>query len=71
MTNGLIMAFLNLLDYMTPTQESLHECGKSVHHLAARINRSDTFIAKLTYAALVHDIGKTLIPKTILNKPVG
>lgn len=70
MTNGLIMAFLNLLDTHDPyTKNHCTNVANLSHHLAARINRSDTFIAKLTYAALVHDIGKTLIPKTILNKP--
>ena len=37
--------------------------------LADSIKESTEFKTKLYYASIIHDIGKTLIPKRILNKP--
>lgn len=69
MTNGTINAFLKLLES--------HDCYTKGHclnvaslalKLAESLNISKDYNTKIFYAALVHDIGKTIIPNDILNK---
>lgn len=69
MTNGTINAFLKLLES--------HDCYTKGHclnvaslalKLAESLNISEEYNTKIFYAALVHDLGKTIIPNDILNK---
>ncbi len=70
MTNGVMAALLKILEtHDTYTKDHCNNVSTLALKLADRINASEEFKAKLYYAALVHDIGKSLIPKEILNKP--
>lgn len=70
MTNGIIMAFLQLLE--THDEYTKGHCTNVAYlaiKLAESLDTSEGFNTKLFYAALIHDIGKTLVPKLILDKP--
>ncbi|NLN45832.1 MAG: HD domain-containing protein [Clostridiaceae bacterium] len=70
MTNGIVTAFLKLME--THDEYTKGHCSNVASlavSLARRLGASEEFTMKLSYAALVHDIGKTLIPKEVLNKP--
>ncbi len=70
MTNGVMVALLKILEtHDTYTKDHCNNVSALALRLADSINATEEFKAKLYYAALVHDIGKTLIPKEILNKP--
>lgn len=70
MTNGIIMAFLKLLEtHDLYTKDHCSNVASLALRLAESLDTSKEFNAKLFYAAYVHDIGKTLIPREILNKP--
>ena len=69
MTNGIITGFLKLLESHDPyTKNHCANVSSLAVRLARRLQKSDDFVAKIAYASLVHDIGKVLIPKEILNK---
>lgn len=70
MTNGIISAFLKLLEMHDPyTKDHCTNVASLAFRLADKLGVSDDFKAKIHYAALIHDIGKSIIPKEILNKP--
>ena len=70
MTNGVIKAFLKLLETHDPyTNDHCNNVAALSMRLAKELRTSAEFQARLYYAALIHDIGKTIIPKEILNKP--
>jgi HD-GYP domain-containing protein (c-di-GMP phosphodiesterase class II) len=69
MTDGIVMAMVELLSihdaYTNNHSENVAMLSKS---FAKHIRLTDEEIAKIYYAGMVHDIGKTLIPREILNK---
>ncbi|HXK72867.1 MAG TPA: MEDS domain-containing protein [Clostridia bacterium] len=70
MTNGIIMAFLNLLEnHDTYTKDHSTNVALLSSKIADSLNESEEFKTKIYYVSLVHDLGKALIPKDILNKP--
>ena len=70
MTNGIISAFLKLLEMHDPyTKDHCTNVASLAFRLADKLGMPDDFKTKIYYAALIHDIGKTIIPKEILNKP--
>jgi len=70
MTNGIIMAFLKLLETHDPyTKDHCSNVASLAFRLAESLEISEEFSMKIYYASLVHDIGKTIIPHGILNKP--
>ena len=70
MTSGIIMSFLRLLETHDPyTKDHCQNVAILASKLAERLHMSDKFATKIYYAALVHDIGKTLIPREVLNNP--
>lgn len=70
MTNGIIMAMLKLLETHDPyTKNHCLNVASLAKRLAERLNMTQEFNTIIFYAALVHDIGKTIIPRDILNKP--
>mgnify|MGYP000869579252 FL=1 len=70
MTKGIISAFLKLLEIHDPyTKDYCTNVASLAYRLAEELQMSEEFKARLYYAALIHDIGKTIIPKDILNKP--
>ncbi|MGI5846382.1 MAG: HD domain-containing phosphohydrolase, partial [Alphaproteobacteria bacterium] len=70
MTSGIISAFLKLLETHDPyTKDHCSNVAALALQLAKRLKKPGEFSAKLYYAALIHDFGKTIIPKGILNKP--
>lgn len=70
MTSGLVMAFLKLLEtHDSYTKGHCSNVSGLAYHLANKLNISEEFITKIYYAGLVHDIGKTIIPQEVLNKP--
>jgi putative nucleotidyltransferase with HDIG domain len=69
MTNGTIKAFLKLLEtHDLYTKGHCSNVASLALKLAERLHVSDEYNTKIFYAALVHDIGKTIIPIDILNK---
>ncbi|HPF84256.1 putative nucleotidyltransferase with HDIG domain [Aminivibrio pyruvatiphilus] len=70
MTNGIIMAFLKLLETHDPyTKDHCSNVASLAFRLAESLEISEEFSTKIHYASLVHDIGKTIVPHGILNKP--
>lgn len=70
MTNGIIMAFLKLLETHDPyTKNHCSNVASLAFRLAESLGISEEFSTKIHYASLVHDIGKTIVPQGILNKP--
>lgn len=70
MTNGIIAGFLKLLEMHDPyTKDHCTNVASLTVRLAEKLQMSEDFKTKIYYAALIHDIGKTIIPKEILNKP--
>lgn len=70
MTDGIIAGFLKLLETHDPyTKDHCTNVASLAYKLADKLNMDEEFKTKLYYAALIHDIGKTIIPKEILNKP--
>lgn len=69
MTNGIIMAMLEMLSLHDPyTQNHSLNVAVRARALAKHLELSDEIVTKIYYAGLVHDIGKILIQKNILNK---
>ncbi len=70
MTEGTALAMQELLaihdPYSTDHSNNVADMAKM---LAESLNMSEEFVTKIYYASLMHDIGKTLIPSHILNKP--
>lgn len=69
MTNGIIMAMLEMLSTHDPyTKNHSYNVAVSARKLAEFMGLSDELVMKVYYAGLVHDIGKMLIQNNILNK---
>jgi hypothetical protein len=69
MTNGIIMAMLELLSvHDSYTKNHSNGVAQRAKRLAEYMRLSEELITKTYYAGLVHDIGKVLILKDILNK---
>ncbi len=69
MTDGIIQGMLELLAiHDTYTNNHSTNVAETAQTLAEHIGLSAELQTKVYYAALVHDIGKTLIPKEVLNK---
>lgn len=72
MTTGMITSFLRLLETHDPyTKNHCQKVATLAAQLGRRLGMPEDFTTKIYYAALAHDIGKTLIPREILNKPSG
>ena len=72
MTNGIIAAFLKLLEIHDPyTKDHCTNVAQLARKLADKLRMPETFKTSIYYSGLIHDIGKTLIPTEILNKPAG
>ena len=62
--------FFNVLSKYTPsTAEHSYRVKKIAVELTARLSLSLQITQDIAIAALLHDIGKIMIPKSILNKP--
>lgn len=69
MTSGLMTVFLKLLETHDPyTKDHCTHVADLSYRLAGSLGLSEAYRTRLYYAALVHDIGKTIVPKEILNK---
>ncbi|OPL08929.1 MAG: hypothetical protein AVO33_08440 [delta proteobacterium ML8_F1] len=69
MTGSIIKALSNLLSVHDPYTNGHNENVASLaRDFALSLGLTEDTVAKVYYAGLVHDIGKTLIPKEILNK---
>lgn len=72
MTNGIIAAFLKLLEIHDPyTKDHCSNVALLARRLADKLNMPEAFKTRIYYSGLIHDIGKTLIPTEILNKPAS
>lgn len=70
MTSGIIGAFLKLLETHDPyTKDHCTHVASLAVKMAEKLKLPDEFKTRIYYAALIHDIGKALIPKETLNKP--
>ncbi|UXF00663.1 metal-dependent phosphohydrolase [Fervidobacterium riparium] len=65
----MILTIIRILEYHDPyTKGHSKNVANLASLLAEKLGLSDELIRKTYWAALVHDIGKIVIPSTILNK---
>ncbi|MGC8955905.1 MAG: HD-GYP domain-containing protein [Fervidobacterium sp.] len=65
----MILTMIRILEYHDPyTKGHSKSVANLASMLAERLGLSDEMIKKAYWAALVHDIGKIVVPSTILNK---
>lgn len=70
LTNGIVKALVKLLETHDPyTKDHSTNVATLALKLSEKIDSTEEFKTKIYYVGLVHDIGKTLISKEILNKP--
>ncbi|MFW5991728.1 MAG: HD-GYP domain-containing protein, partial [Halanaerobiaceae bacterium] len=66
----IILSLLEILEiHDTYTGGHSHNVAKLAKEIAKEVGLSEEKTNKIYWAGLVHDIGKTLIPEQILNKP--
>ncbi|MBV1757972.1 MAG: MEDS domain-containing protein [Dethiosulfatibacter sp.] len=69
MTDGIVRAMVELLSiHDAYTNNHSENVARLSRDFAKHLKLTDEEIAKIYYAGMVHDIGKTLIPREILNK---
>ena len=69
MTSQIIISMSNLLELHDDyTKGHMENVGKLSKRIAIEMRLSEKQIDEAYYAGLIHDIGKTIIPKEILNK---
>ena len=70
MTSGIVRAMLELLStHDEYTNNHSEEVARLARRFGSRLDLTGEEITRLYYAGLVHDFGKTLVPRDILNKP--
>lgn len=69
MTTQIIISMSKLLElHDVYTRGHMENVGKLAKEVAIKLNLNKNKIDQAYYAGLIHDIGKTIIPKEILNK---
>jgi putative nucleotidyltransferase with HDIG domain len=67
---GLVLSMIQILEYYDEfTKGHSENVAKYAAAMAEKLGMSKSDIKKLYWTGLVHDIGKLMLPKEILNKP--